>query len=90
MSRISLFWVLLGVYLSVFLIMDADFFSTILTSLNYKPNAFHGQVVWITGASSGIGAQLAKDLANEGAQVILSARYVCLPLGSISIISGLL
>ncbi|MFM6945565.1 MAG: SDR family oxidoreductase [Flavobacteriales bacterium] len=35
---------------------------------------FQNKVVWITGASSGIGAELAKQLARHGAQLILSAR----------------
>jgi short-subunit dehydrogenase len=37
-------------------------------------NSFTNKVVWITGASSGIGEALAKCLAKENAKVILSAR----------------
>ena len=37
---------------------------------------FAGDVVWITGASSGIGAYLAMELTRSGAQVVLSARRI--------------
>ena len=36
--------------------------------------SFSGQTAWITGASSGIGAALAKQLARQGARVVLSGR----------------
>ena len=33
-----------------------------------------GKVVWITGASSGLGKALTTTLASQGAQIVLSAR----------------
>jgi len=39
-----------------------------------KKKYFNGKVIWIVGASSGIGASLAKDLSAGGAQLIISAR----------------
>jgi short-subunit dehydrogenase len=35
---------------------------------------YHGKTVWITGASSGIGAELAAQFAQEGAKVIISSH----------------
>lgn len=37
------------------------------------PTPFENQIVWITGASRGIGAQLAQTFAAPGARLILSA-----------------
>jgi len=37
-------------------------------------SSFEGKVIWITGASSGIGEALAYEWSKLGAHVILSAR----------------
>ena len=39
-----------------------------------KRNYFQGKVVWLTGASSGIGKELSIQLAELGAKLILSSR----------------
>ena len=58
--------------LAIFSIFDAD----VVTYLYPEALDFNGQVIWITGASSGIGASLARELTKKGARVILSARRV--------------
>ena len=39
-------------------------------------NTFQDKVIWITGSSSGLGAEIARQSAMQGAKVILSARNV--------------
>eukprot|EP00171_Calliarthron_tuberculosum_P001513 IDg1513t1 len=45
------------------------------TNLAYIPrNHYRGQVVWVTGASSGIGRALCEELAQQGADLIVTSR----------------
>lgn len=54
-----------------FALADAD---VNLLRHSLKPGYYEGKVVWVTGASSGIGEELSMQLSRLGAKVILSAR----------------
>ena len=55
-----------------FAFADADLH--LLSLGDHKANAFEGKVVWVTGASQGMGAVLVNHMAKHGAKLILSAR----------------
>ncbi|XP_071383850.1 dehydrogenase/reductase SDR family member 7 isoform X1 [Centroberyx affinis] len=60
-----------------FIFADADFTLLWACVVGTKPEArLKGLVVWITGASSGIGEELAYQLAGCGSRLVLSARRV--------------
>jgi dehydrogenase/reductase SDR family protein 7 len=62
------------VWFAMFLVMDSDPLLWLLPAPQEGVKEYAGKVVWIIGASSGIGAGLAADFAKQGAQVVLSAR----------------
>lgn len=49
------------------------FFLALSFTIN-KMNTFTNKIVWVTGASSGIGIEMARQLASKGAKVVLSSR----------------
>jgi short-subunit dehydrogenase len=71
---IAVIFAVLAVLLAIFFTNDADLSLILLPKPPTGGNA--GKVVWIIGASSGIGASLALDYCRDGAQVIISARRV--------------
>ncbi len=46
------------------------------SNANTRPQTLAGKIAIVTGASSGIGAVTAFELARRGAQVVLAARRV--------------
>ncbi|KAG8390729.1 hypothetical protein BUALT_Bualt01G0113700 [Buddleja alternifolia] len=68
----SLFVAFFIAFFFKFLKADGDL--TLLSRKHVKREEIEDKVIWITGASRGIGEVLAKQLASLGAKLILSAR----------------
>uniref|UniRef100_A0A4W6G946 Dehydrogenase/reductase (SDR family) member 7 n=1 Tax=Lates calcarifer TaxID=8187 RepID=A0A4W6G946_LATCA len=76
---VSALWCFIPLYLLIhfmfFIFADADFTLLWASVIGHRPETkLKGLVVWVTGASSGIGEELAYQLAKCGSRLILSAR----------------
>ncbi|EDX03360.1 dehydrogenase/reductase SDR family member 7 [Drosophila simulans] len=62
------------VYVLLWILLDCNVALWYKSRFGVSLSSMRGQVVWITGASSGIGRALALSLARHGVKLVLSAR----------------
>ena len=66
---------LLVIFTALILVSDTDLTLGFCEKFGAKPSSeLRGKVIWLTGASSGIGEQLAYQLARCGCKLVLSSR----------------
>lgn len=62
------------IYFLLWIFLDCNVSLWLKIHFGHNISTLRGQVVWITGASSGIGKGLALNLARHGVRLVLSAR----------------
>ncbi|GBN81911.1 hypothetical protein AVEN_126619-1 [Araneus ventricosus] len=71
----TFFWLALVLFFVWYLFLtDCDTILAIAEKFGRPVSGFAGKVVWVTGASTGLGEAMAYELASVGAKLILTAR----------------